>query len=924
MSETLEIVIKTKDLFSKQLALLGRTLSKFGTSTQKASKDINGLEKATEGVDKEFGKVNNQLNKTNKTLKSVGVMAGSVSKNFNSFKSSIFSLKTALLTFVAGSVAKGTLGVAENFEKFETALITITGSAQKAKQSMDWISEFTAKTPYELSQVADGFIKLGAYGFDATKYLKILGDTASSMGKDLNMAVEAFADAATGEFERLKEFGIKSKTVGDEVTFSWVKNGVAMQKTVKKTQEEIITGLTEIWSDRFSGGMERFSKTWTGMWSNAKDQFVLFQKSIMEAGIFDHLKAGLSLVLNNINRLKKEGKLDEWAKKISDSIISIFENIAVSVAEFYDVSVPAIKDLLETLNSFWDWFTSLPGWIQKTGLVLGILGGPLGKLAAVAIMDITNNTIQLKDTLIHTYKVVADKGYREAAQLEAKFAALRKKSEAAGGVWKKIAIRDKSKVGEAEDTLKSKVQGIIDKIKEFVKEQKKAREAARGETVEQKQGTKQVITVSDVKKAESQLNRLASANKYFFAQLNVLYEKGTITSNEYFESRLSKLTEFHKKQKQILVKSINIETDPTKKLALEDQLFDLEQKHKIDLIRLEKDKEKIALESAEKRLQAQKLLSNIQSKAVKVPGTETSLAFEKDRSEMDARHAEELDRLTTLADEKFAIEQGYVNKIALLEDAARQQKIEKEKLLLDQEKAAQEARLNIAIDTASGISDAMGAMYELSGKKNKEFFVLSKAATIAQAVMTTYSNATKAYNSMASIPYVGPALGAAAAAAAIAMGMANVSKIRAQSFAEGGIIGGSSPTSTSDDKTINVTSGEYVQPVSAVNKYGIKIMDGIKKGVFPVEMFNGFNFSMPQMAQKQTSFADGGLIRGGPVQNAAQTVPKQQEIKIVNVIDPRQVLDVISSTPEGQDTILNVIDQRQTTARQILRTENDI
>jgi len=55
---------------------------------------------------------------------------------------------------------------------------------------------------------------------------------------------------------------------------------------------------------------------------------------------------------------------------------------------------------------------------------------------------------------------------------------------------------------------------------------------------------------------------------------------------------------------------------------------------------------------------------------------------------------------------------------------------------------------------------------------------LYKAAAITQTIIDTYKGAQAAYSALAPIPYVGPALGIAAAAAAIAAGLANVAKIR--------------------------------------------------------------------------------------------------------------------------------------------------
>ena len=100
---------------------------------------------------------------------------------------------------------------AAQFERFETVLKTIEGSSEKARESMNWIDDFAVKTPYELAQVTDAFVKLRAYGMNPTDgLLRDLGDASAAMGKPLMQAVEAIADAVTGENERLKEFGVKS------------------------------------------------------------------------------------------------------------------------------------------------------------------------------------------------------------------------------------------------------------------------------------------------------------------------------------------------------------------------------------------------------------------------------------------------------------------------------------------------------------------------------------------------------------------------------------------------------------------------------------------------------------------------------------------------------------------------------------------
>jgi hypothetical protein len=68
-------------------------------------------------------------------------------------------------------------------------------------------------------------------------------------------------------------------------------------------------------------------------------------------------------------------------------------------------------------------------------------------------------------------------------------------------------------------------------------------------------------------------------------------------------------------------------------------------------------------------------------------------------------------------------------------------------------------------------------------KHNKKLFAMQKAVQIAQAIMNTYTGATKA---MASYP---PPINFAMAALTVAGGLAQVAQIRAQSFEGGGFTG---------------------------------------------------------------------------------------------------------------------------------------
>ena len=215
---------------------------------------------------------------------------------------------------------------ASQFEQFEIMLENMEGSSAKAKASMAWVRKFAETTPYELEQVMAAFVQLKAYGIDPTDgSLRALGDGAAGMNKDLMAAVEAMADAQTGEFERLKEFGIRARTEGEKVTFTYMKNGKEISLQAKKNAAELKTAITTIMSARFDGMMDRQSKTMAGMVSNLKDQWTGFLNRVAEAGVFDKVKGRIEQILSRVNAMAADGRLQAWAEKVGDKLERAFD-----------------------------------------------------------------------------------------------------------------------------------------------------------------------------------------------------------------------------------------------------------------------------------------------------------------------------------------------------------------------------------------------------------------------------------------------------------------------------------------------------------------------------------------------------------------------------------------------------------------------
>lgn len=127
-----------------------------------------------------------------------------------------------------------------------------------------------------------------------------------------------------------------------------------------------------------------------------------------------------------------------------------------------------------------------------------------------------------------------------------------------------------------------------------------------------------------------------------------------------------------------------------------------------------------------------------------------------------------------------------------------------EQLILDEEYAANRETLNNRISESDRavyevqkflnsqkvqeFSKGINEMTKLQNSKSKELVAVGKAAGIAQATIDTAQGAIAAYQAMAHIPYVGPALGIAAAAALTAYGAERIAEISGIKMADGGLV----------------------------------------------------------------------------------------------------------------------------------------
>lgn len=237
-----------------------------------------------------------------------------------------------VLALVSATAALNKLvEVQRQFDTLNAGLLTATKSAAGAAEAFEALQEFAAKTPYDLAQAVDGFNKLVNLGLTPSeKALMSYGNTASAMGKDLNQMIEAVADAATGEFERLKEFGIKASVEGDKVAFTF--QGV--KTSIGNNAAEIEKYLTALGENQFAGAMEKRMVTLDGAFANLGDTWDMLFLNVSKSGVGALIEEQVRLAtdaLSELNEMFASGEMDAylqasviawsgWGRDIADTV----------------------------------------------------------------------------------------------------------------------------------------------------------------------------------------------------------------------------------------------------------------------------------------------------------------------------------------------------------------------------------------------------------------------------------------------------------------------------------------------------------------------------------------------------------------------------------------------------------------------------
>lgn len=311
--------------------------------------DTKGIDKGLNDVDKKAGKLGTSLQVAlGNLMADLGRMAAQGLKE----------------------IAKAGVEYNAQIEKYQTALTTLTGSADEANKIIDQIKKDAASTPFDvqgLVQANQLLISAGISSESAREDILALGNAISATGggnEELSrMAVNLQQIKNVGKASSLdiKQFAYAGIDVYGLLADSM---GITREEAAELdvTYEDLTEALKYAANEggKYAGAMEAQSKTFNGQVSNLKDNLNSFIGEAMNP-LFNLLKDDLLPIVNQL--IQGGGNTKKLITDLSKKIIEFISNSLMALLdmlpEVVDIGIQVIVSLIQGISK------QLPTLISK-------------------------------------------------------------------------------------------------------------------------------------------------------------------------------------------------------------------------------------------------------------------------------------------------------------------------------------------------------------------------------------------------------------------------------------------------------------------------------------------------------------------------------------------------------------------------------
>ena len=276
----------------------------------------------------------------------------------------IGNLMADVIRQVAQTISEvGKMGVEYNaqIETYQTALTTLTGSAEKANKIIEQVKKDAAETPFEVASLVKGnqlLISAGLSAEQARDDILALGNAISATGGG-----EEELSRMVVNLQQIKNVGKASALDIKQFAYAGIDVYGLLADYTGKTREEVsdleisyedLTGALKYASQeggKYFNAMEKQSKTFNGQLSNLKDNFMAFLGEATMP-LFTFLKDEVLPTINGI--IDGTLGIDEGINKLTETflngVMSMVNSLLENLPKFLEIGMNILLNLIQGIT----------------------------------------------------------------------------------------------------------------------------------------------------------------------------------------------------------------------------------------------------------------------------------------------------------------------------------------------------------------------------------------------------------------------------------------------------------------------------------------------------------------------------------------------------------------------------------------------
>lgn len=369
-----------------------KSLSQLAVQMNNAKADVIKTTKEIDNLGKESDDSAKQVDDLAKKMGDADSASKNLNDSFTVLKGTMANLASQAISKVVDGFKElvgGAVDYQKSMEYYTTSFTVMTGSAEKASETVKKLADIGATTPFDMPQLADATSLLMNFGFsadDAVDSMMMLGDISQGNAEKLNTIARAY-----GKMNSAQKVSLESINMMIDAGFN------PLQEISEKTGESM-----QSLYDRVSKGKVSVDEITESMKRSTSEGGKYFQSMDAQSQTLDGRLSTLSDTVNSklgeaLHPILQK-TADEWIPNITNAIDNMDIDSVVSVI---DDIVSGVGDLFGFIMDNGDTIISLVAGIGTAMVTWNVASMINGVVTAIQAFKVANEGATIAQALLN-------------------------------------------------------------------------------------------------------------------------------------------------------------------------------------------------------------------------------------------------------------------------------------------------------------------------------------------------------------------------------------------------------------------------------------------------------------------------------------------------------------------------------------------